>query len=138
MKRDHVRPFGFAVLAILLIGFATPSLAHHSTVMFDLNKTITIEGTITQIAWGNPHSVMFVDAKPLDQADVPVKNWVVETANPAKLVEMGWQAGTLKVGDKVRVKGAPRKDGKSTILFMELTDDKGHHFVMKSGEAAGK
>ncbi len=78
-----------------------------------------------------PHSVFFLDAKPVDQPDAPIQNWSVETPNPRGMARMGWQRDTVKAGDKVRVTGYARRDGRAQLLFIELTsvDDKGHHFV---------
>ena len=124
-----------ALGVILLVALATPILAHHSRTMFADDKTITLEGTMKEVAFANPHSLFFLDAKPLDQPNAPVTNWSVEGPRPRTLTEMGWQPDTIKPGDKVRITGHPRKDGKPQILFIEISDEKGHHFVEKPGES---
>jgi hypothetical protein len=126
-----------AALGVLLIGLTTPILGHHSTTMFVSDATITLEGTMTEVAWGNPHSLFFVDAKPVDKPNDPVKNWSVEAPSPRRLIAMGWQRETIKPGDKVRITGFARRDGKPQILFIELSDDKGHHFAEKRENYAG-
>jgi len=136
MKLERLASFGVSMLGVVLVGLATPGWAHHSTTMFEPNKTIAIEGTITEVAWGNPHSVFFVDAKPVGQ-EAPIKNWTVEAPNPRQMTSMGWQQDTLKAGDKVKVTGFQRKDGKAQMLFIELTDEKGHRFATKRGDYAG-
>jgi hypothetical protein len=118
-------------MGILLVALGTPILAHHSRAMFAEDKTITLEGTMKEVAWANPHSLFFLDAKPVDQPNAPVTNWSVEGPRPRELTEMGWQRETIKVGDKVRITGHPRRDGKPQILFIELSDEKGNHFVEK-------
>ena len=138
MKHERIAGFGVAMLGVMLMSLAIPGWAHHSTSMFEPNKTIAIEGTITEVAWGNPHSVFFMDAKPIGQADAPVKNWTVEAPNPRQMMSMGWQQDTLKAGDKVKVTGFQRRDGKAQMLFIELTDDKGHRFATKRGDYAGE
>jgi len=134
MTRNRGMALGAAMLGILLVALATPILAHHSRTMFASDKTITLEGTMTEVAWANPHSLFFLKAKPTDQPDAAVTNWSVEGPRPRELNEMGWERDTIKVGDKVRITGHPRKDGKPQILFIEISDDKGHHFVEKPGE----
>jgi hypothetical protein len=32
-----------------------PAAAHHSPAMFDMSRDITLEGTITDFSWRNPH-----------------------------------------------------------------------------------
>jgi len=134
MTRNRGMAVGVAALGVLLVALATPVRAHHSRAMFAGDKTITLEGTMTEIAWANPHSLFFVNAKPLDQPSAPASSWSVEGPRPRELTNMGWERDTIKVGDKVRITGHPRKDGKSQILFIELSDDKGHHFVEKAEE----
>ena len=89
------------------------------------------------VAWGNPHSVIFLDAKPVDQPNAAVKNWSVEALSPRRLTTMGWQKDSIKAGDKVRITGFQRKDGRTQILFIELNDDKGHRFATQRSDYAG-
>jgi len=128
MTRNRGVVLGVAALGILLVALATPTLAHHSTTMFVQDKTITLEGTLTDVAWSNPHSLFFLDAKPIDQPNAAVQNWSVEAPNPRILTRLGWERDTIKAGDKVQIKGYARKDGRPQILFIEIRDDKGHHF----------
>lgn len=133
MTRNRGTALGVVAAGLLLVALATPIRAHHSRTMFAEDKTITLEGTMTELAFSNPHSLFFLDAKPVDQANAPVANWSVEGPRPRTLTEMGWQSDTIKPGDKVRITGHPRRDGKPQILFIEIKDDKGHHFVEKPG-----
>ena len=137
MKRNRVATLGVAAVGLLLLALATPIVAHHSTTMFGNDKTITLEGTMTEVAFGNPHSLFFLDAKPVEQPSAAVKNWSVEAPSPRRLTGMGWQRDTIKPGDKVRITGFARKDGKPQILFIEISDDKGHHFQEKRDNYAG-
>ena len=137
MKRNRVATFAVAAVGLFLLALATPIVAHHSTTMFVSDKTITLEGTMTEVAWGNPHSLFFLDAKPVEQPTAAVKNWSVEAPSPRRLTVLGWQRDTIKPGDKVRLTGFARKDGKPQILFIEISDDKGHHFQEKRDNYAG-
>ena len=47
--------------AMVLI--SAPSFAHHSAVMFDENKEITVKGTVKEFQYTNPHSWLLVDVK---------------------------------------------------------------------------
>ena len=120
-----------AALAALVIALAAPVLAHHSRSMFADDKTISLEGTMTEVAWANPHSLFFVEARPTDQPDAPMMNWSVEGPRPRELNAMGWERDDIKAGAKVRITGHPRRDGKRQILLIEISDDQGHHFAEK-------
>ena len=134
MKRDRCTGFDRAMLGVVLVFLAAPVLSHHSRAMFVRDNPITIEGTLTEVAMANPHSLFFVDAKPMDQPDAVVRSWSVEAPNSRRLEAMGWQKDTIKPGSKVKVKGFWRTDYRPQILFIEITDDNGHHFTTQSGE----
>ena len=126
------------VMLLVLLGvLAVSAFAHHSTAMFDTSKEITIEGKVTEVDWANPHSLMFLDAKPTGQPDIPIKNWSVQLLSPSALVALGWQRDSIKVGDKIKVSGFQRKDGKPQIVFLDLTDEKGQHFATSTKQYDG-
>ena len=127
MKRNA--SLGGVVLGVLLGGAATAVFAHHSmSAKYDIGRTISIEGTLTEVAWGNPHSWLFLDAKPVGQPNAAVKNWAVEAPGATGMVKIGWQKDTIKAGYQVTITGYPQKQGKPEMVFTELTDNQGHHF----------
>ena len=126
--------FGAVTIGVVLVLLARPVLSHHSMAMFDRNNAITIEGTLTEVAWANPHSLFFVDARPVDQPDAAIKNWSVESPASRQLISMGWTKDTIKPGAKVKVKGFWRKDQRPQLLFIEISDDNGHHFGAPKAE----
>ena len=134
--------FGVVLLGVLLGGAATAALAHHSmSAKYDVGKTIAIEGTVTEVAWGNPHSWMFVDARPVNEPNAPVQNWIIEAPSAIRLTRVGWQKDTVQPGYKVTLNGHPHKQGKPELVLVELTDDHGHNFRptirLPYGEAGG-
>jgi hypothetical protein len=127
MQRNTI--LGVVTLGVLLGAAATVIFAHHSmSAKYDIGKTITIEGTMTEVAWGNPHTWLFVDAKPVGQPDAPVRNWVIEAPGATGMVRAGWQKDSVQVGYKVKLIGYPHKQGKAEMVLVELSDDRGHDF----------
>jgi hypothetical protein len=110
-------------LAVLTLGLATPSFAHHSQSMFDLTQTVSITGVVTEADWANPHTFYYMDVK---GADGKVVNWAFEANAPNALNSVGWVETTVKEGDTVTFIGNPRKDGKPTMLVqgVKLKDGK--------------
>lgn len=83
---------------------AAPLLAHHAfTAEFDSTKLVTLEGTVTRIDWENPHVYFYIDVT--DPSGTTV-NWKCETRGPAGLTRQGWNKDSMKIGDKVIVKGS--------------------------------
>ncbi len=91
--RKHL-PVSLAMTAL----FATAALAHHSPIVFDRTRQVTIEGTVTEFKWSNPHSWIHVDVKDEQGA---VGNWSVEMNPASVLARTGWRSTTVKPGDKL-------------------------------------
>ena len=109
------------VLALTLGAVCLSSLqavAHHSLSIYDRSVSKTIEGTVREFEWTNPHSwihLMVQDAavgKPLE--------WSIEMASPAQQAQRGWKADTVKAGDKISVTIHPLKDGSRGGQYMSV------------------
>ena len=104
------RAFLFAS-AIFAAATAAPAFAHHGTaVNYDASKTITLEGTVTEFRWRNPHSALFLDVK---DENGKVVNYAIELPSPTLLSrgELGWTRHTFKPGDHVVFKVHPSRTG---------------------------
>jgi len=109
-----MKTFASAV-AVILAGVALA--AHHSPVMFDMTKTQTLEGTVVEFAWSNPHSSIQLDV----QTPTGVVRWGVEMGSPNSMVKAGWKSTIIKAGDKVSVNVHPLKSGEPGGIFMSIT-----------------
>jgi hypothetical protein len=65
----------------------------------------------------NPHVQIHFDVK--DESG-KVEKWIAETASPQRLFSFGWNAKTLKAGDKITVTGAQLKDGQKIVSVIKL------------------
>jgi hypothetical protein len=97
----------------MLAGFglvlSVPVVAHHAVGgEYDPSKPVTVTGTVTKIEWVNPHSRIYFDVV---DPDGKVTNWSVELAARVVLERMGWNGRSLKVGEKVTVKGDQARSG---------------------------
>ena len=50
-----------AILAAGAVLAALPALAHHSFAMFDQTKLMTLDGTVREFQWTNPHAFIELD-----------------------------------------------------------------------------
>jgi hypothetical protein len=107
----------FILLAGILI-VCSPLFAHHgSRASYDVNKQITMAGTVTEFVWSNPHSQIFFDVK--DEKG-NVVNWGAEDDTPLHLLRKGWTKDILKPGDQVTVTLCPSKAGTPRGLLAKL------------------
>jgi len=99
---------------------ASATMAHHGVAGYDLNKTITLHGTVSKYDWSNPHVVIYVDAKN-DAGEM--QHWTIELAAPILLTRAGWSKNSMKAGDEITIDTHPSRNGatvgvSSTITFI--------------------
>jgi hypothetical protein len=91
-----------------LVLISLPASAHHSFSMFDAEKTITLNGTVKELEWTNPHMWLYVMAA--DQKG-KVQEYPLEMQGPGQSIKNGWKQDSVKPGDKVTVEMHPLKTG---------------------------
>lgn len=86
-----------------------PSLAHHSfAAVFDVNTTVEVSGTVTDVEWMNPHAWIHLD---VESDEGNVERWSFELGSPNGLIRRGWSRGTISPGDVIGVSGYRARDG---------------------------
>lgn len=96
---------GVAALLIMAMRIS----AHHAfAAEYDVNRRVTVSGTVTRFEWTNPHVWLYVaDGKDGSGGAL----WSFEMGSPGGLTRRGWAKTTLKAGDPVTVEGFGAKDG---------------------------
>ena len=75
--------------------------------MFDMGKTVTIEGTVQKFEWSNPHSWLFV----MVPGEKGATSYGFEMRSVGELLRGGWKKVTFRPGDEVKIEFHPLKDG---------------------------
>ncbi len=104
MKRTSL----FILFAVPAVLAASRAFAHHSfAATYTVDKEITVEGTLTQFLYRNPHS--FVKMLAPDSSG-HMQTWSIEWGGGAQLTQAHVTRATLKPGDRVIVTGNPGRD----------------------------
>jgi len=119
-----------SVAALSIAGMASPALAHHSGSMFDPTKTVTIEGTVKEFQYTNPHSWLEIVVM---GADGKTTEWGFESEGPSTLLRAGIKAKSFIPGDKVTVVCHPMKDGRSAGSLLSVTKADGSVLSPRGG-----
>jgi len=115
------------LLLVLLIG-AVPVLAHHSfAAHYDMQKSITIQGTLVNVRLTNPHSWFFVDVK---ESDGTMSRWAFEAGTPGGMIRNGYKATELPPGTVVTIAGFASRDKQKVGMLQRLTTAAGKNYAM--------
>ena len=97
-----------AVLIAVALLAGGRAYAHHSfAATYFVDQEVTVEGTLTQFLYRNPHSFIKVESKD-DKGETVV--WSVEWGGGAQLTQEHVTRDTLRPGDHVIVSGNPGRD----------------------------
>jgi hypothetical protein len=112
--------FATAVLA------AAPALAHHGAGVFEPEKKVPVEGTVTDFQVVNPHVLVYLMVKGDNGKDV---QWGGELTSPNRLARddraVKWSKEILKPGDRITVTGHPARNGAPMMDILKIVDAKG-------------
>jgi hypothetical protein len=99
-----------------------PAWAHHSHANYNTNEFTTLSGTVTEVAWTNPHVWISIE---VPDAQGRTQKWALEGGSPAALMRGGWQRDSMKRGDKVSVRCHRVRDGSEGCLLGFVTNING-------------
>jgi hypothetical protein len=116
------RVLRYSLIAIAALLTASSALAHHSFAMFDQSKAVTLQGTVKDFRWTNPH--VFIQLLVKNDAGGE-DEWSIEMTSPEHLVRVGWKPGALKTGDKVTLVIHPMRDGTTGGQYVSGTGPDG-------------
>src|SRR5689334_1583657 len=92
-----------ATTCLALLGAVPVAMAHHAfAAEFDVNKPVTLKGTMEKWDMVNPHSWFHINVK---GPDGKVVEWMVEGGSPNTLIRLGVTKYTITPGTELTVEG---------------------------------
>ena len=117
------------LLTVLVLSAASGAGAHHSPALYDLQKTITLTGSVVKYEWGNPHVYIFIRST-TDAGDAP---WQVETGSPTMMERAGWFKDSLRVNDRVLVEVNPARNSAQRVALLSTLNKADGSFAYQRG-----
>ena len=121
------------IAAVALLSGVTAYAHHSQNAQYDIGKKVTIEGTMVQFQFRNPHSFVQVEAP--DETGQVVR-WSIEWGGSGQLTGQGVSRTTLKYGDLVTITANPSRtpnDHKLHMLTIKRNSD-GFNWGTRPGE----
>jgi Family of unknown function (DUF6152) len=107
-----------AMACALLLGASVAVHAHHSfAVFFDDGRTTTVQGTVTEFHFRNPHGMIAVQ---VDDKSGGKVIWKAETNSPSIMARRGWNKQSVRVGEQVTIDGWPARDGSRYLRIRSI------------------
>jgi len=104
----RIRSF-LLVVVFVVFGAARPFLHHSITATYDMDRLVSLTGSIARVDVTNPHLKVDLNAT---GADGRVTTWTIEMAPPNALKRKSFDPRLLQVGQQVTIESWLRKDGK--------------------------
>ena len=118
-----------SVLALaLVLSPSLAALAHHSRAAFDTSVEVSLEGTVTDVLWANPHVYFTIEMAGADGARVLQE---VEVGPLQTLQPLGLTRNALVKGERVTVRANPNRRGAGHVVVgLEVTKSDGQAFPL--------
>ena len=108
----------FGVAFVIAACLAMPVAAHHSHGNYDITRWTAMEGVVKTIVFIVPHSIVYLDVK---NEKGETKTWALEATNPQTIFLRGVKREDVRVGDTIRVRCHPLRDGNAGCLLGFVT-----------------
>lgn len=109
---------GFVVAAFAVACFASVLAAHHSHGNYDISTWTVMQGTVKQVVFIVPHSIVYLDVKGSKGETV---TWALEATNPQGIFGNGVKREDVRAGDTIKVRCHLLRDGGKGCLLGFVT-----------------
>jgi hypothetical protein len=106
------------VFAAVLALCAAAAMAHHSAAQFDFQQRVTIEGVVKEFNVTNPHTWATVE---ITDDKRGIRDAEYEGHSASHFYRAGYTRDMVKVGDKISILIAPRRDGEDGGFIQAFT-----------------
>jgi hypothetical protein len=117
-----IRAVAMSLVFAAVVLHAAPARAHHSNVLYEVTKVVTVTGVVKEFQWVNPHTWLYLT---IDDGKGGKVEWKVEGRAPGILRRAGWSKTSLGPGETVTVDMSPAKDGTHVGIIARVTKSDG-------------
>jgi hypothetical protein len=121
-----VRLLIFLAAAVGFLILSVPMFAHHGSAAYDLTTTVTLQGTVTEFQFINPHVLLDFDVKD-DKGNI--EKWTAEAGSPNLLARRGWSKNSFRPVDRITISGHPAKSSAHALWIQKIVLSNGQELT---------
>jgi hypothetical protein len=125
------KPVALLAALIALLAVSVPVFAHHGSASYEMTKSVSVKGAVTNFQFVNPHVLIFIESK---NNKGEAEKWQGELTSPNRLNRAGWKHDTLKPGDVITLIGAPAKTGAHSLWITKILGTDGQPMNLTMGD----
>ncbi len=91
-----------------LVASVSAAVAHHSFAMFDADHPLELVGTVQELRYIAPHTIIVLAVR---HQDGNAELWKLEGGSPSVISRDGWRPDSVKPGDELRIIVEPLRSG---------------------------
>ena len=126
----RIKSLALSSLVAGLLAISSPAFAHHAWHGYDMSNLTTVQGTVTQFDWANPHVWITLEVKD-DKSNV--EKWNAGGPSPSRMANTGWDKETLKPGDQITAVGHRISDGTYYLRLVKVVKPDGRELICYGG-----
>lgn len=128
MNKKAVYVLGVTLALLIACGQVS---AHHGSSNYDMSKSVSVKGKVTQFDFINPHSAIHLEVKD-DKGNV--EQLLIEADSPNNLARTGWTRDSIKPGDLVTIVGNRLKDSAKVMRLQKVIFADGKELKPREGD----
>jgi hypothetical protein len=101
-----------------LFVLASPAIGHHSDTGMDKTKVVTLEGTVSEFRWRNPHVYVTLNSK---NKHGDMIQWKLEAGAVSIMSRLGWTRDSVSAGDHITVEAHQARNGRPYGVLTSVT-----------------
>lgn len=111
----------FTLASAIFLAITSASAQHTQGAKFDLTKSLTLKGTVTQLDWANPYVHVLIKVPGKERPEL----WAVELDSALTLTRNGWSEQSLPLGETITAVGFAARDGSKQITGNSIFTNNG-------------
>ena len=129
MKKLLITVFSIGLMTSL-INMSTAN-AHHSAAPFDFSKQVDLKGKVKKFRIANPHAAIELEVTDEERGTRVIE---FEGMSASTFYRAGYTRGSVKMGDEIEVKIAPRFTGEDGGFIMSFITPAGKNVGFRTAD----